>query len=123
MVRIVTILLLTLAVFTPAKADEAIEGVWRRGDGKAIVQIAPCGGSLCATNTWVSPGAKDEKTGDTLVMKLKRHDDVRLKGTAHDTRRGLTYSLTVKTKGSSMHSEGCVLAGLACRSIGWTRLR
>ncbi len=63
------------------------------------------------------------KDGDKLVMRLKRQDTARYKGTAHDPSAGLTYSMTVKTSETSMQSQGCVLAGLACRSMGWTRLR
>lgn len=123
MVRTAASILSLLAFSTAATAEEPIHGIWKRGDGKAIVEIAPCGGDLCAVNTWVAPHAKDEKTGDKLVMRLKRQDTERYKGTAHDPQRNLTYSMTVKTSGSAMQSQGCVLAGLACRSMGWTRLR
>lgn len=121
--RITSGFLVTIALSSTARAEEPIHGTWKRGDGKAIVEIAPCGGALCAVNTWVAPTAKDEKAGDKLVMRLKRQDTARYKGTAHDPQRGLTYSMTVNTSETSMQSQGCVLAGLACRSMGWTRLR
>lgn len=104
-----------------AQAGE-LDGQWSRGDGKAKVVIAPCGENLCATNTWVRPGTPKEKAGDVLVMSLKPVDGQYYEGTAFDPQRDLTYRMRVTVQGDRMDSRGCVLAGLLCKGMGWTRI-
>ncbi len=104
-----------------AQAGE-INGNWARGDGKAKVKIAGCGQDICATNTWIKPGTPKEKTGDVLVMSIKQSTSGQYSGTAFDPQRKLTYKINVKVDGDTMTSNGCVLAGLLCRSVGWTRI-
>ena len=104
-------------------ADAAdMNGQWARGDGKAKVIIAPCGANVCATNTWIKPGSGSEKTGDKLVMTIKPSSDGQYSGTAFDPQRDMTYKLTVTVDGDSMTTKGCVVAGLICRGVNWTRL-
>ncbi|MFM2280901.1 MAG: hypothetical protein RLZZ444_3132 [Pseudomonadota bacterium] len=119
-------LMLTVAVFAlgcagSAQANE-LYGQWARGDGKARVQIAPCGADICATNVWVKPGTPKEGKGDTLVMSIRQENDGVYAGTAFDPKRDLTYNLTVTINGDRMTSRGCVIAGLICRGIGWERI-
>jgi uncharacterized protein (DUF2147 family) len=105
-----------------AAADPAILGLWARGDGVARVRIAPCGGALCAVNTWIKPGVADEKVGDRLVMEVKPAGPFSLSGAAFDPQRNLNYRLNIHLTGRTMTTRGCVLGGLLCRSVGWTRL-
>ena len=101
---------------------DTIEGQWARGDGNAKVRIAPCGSDICAINTWIKPGTPKEKTGDKLVMSIKPSSDGEYSGTAFDPQRDLTYKLTVSVKGNSMTTKGCVLAGIVCKGVEWTRI-
>ena len=79
-----------LGLALPAQASvDTISGVWQRGDGKATVRIAPCGGSVCAVNTWVSGSVDGEKVGDRLVMRVSLKSDQVLAGTAFDPQRNL----------------------------------
>ncbi|QFY62448.1 DUF2147 domain-containing protein [Rhizobium grahamii] len=110
-----------LAAFTLAHAAD-IEGEWARGDGNAKVRIASCGSDICATNTWIKPGTPKEKTGDTLVMTIKPGTDGVYSGTAFDPQRDLTYKLTVTVNGDQMTTKGCIVAGLLCKGVGWTRI-
>ncbi len=114
-----------LALLAPVAAEAAtpITGVWARGDGNAHVRIEPCGKNVCATNIWVKPGRKDEAVGDTLVMMVKPESDKRYAGKAYDKRRKLTYSMEIDVKPDVLRSRGCLLAGLACKSISWQRLK
>ncbi len=125
MSRIVAVLLgiaTTMAGLGAASAAPAITGVWSRGDGNARVRIEPCGPHYCATNIWVKPGRSNEAVGDTLVMMVKPESDARLAGKAYDQRRKLTYSMEIAVKPALLTSRGCLLGGLACTSMNWTRM-
>ena len=100
----------------------AFLGNWARGDGKTRIRVEPCGGGYCGVNTWVEPGVKSEKVGDTLVVKLQPDGDGRWSGTAFDRRRNLHYTMEVHVAGARMTTSGCVWGGLLCQSMHWTRL-
>ncbi len=109
-----------LAAFGAGAAD--IDGNWARGDGNAKVLIAPCGDNICATNTWIKPGTPKEKTGDRLIMDIKPDENGVYSGTAFDPQRDKSYRITVTVDGSSMTTKGCIVAGLLCKGISWTRI-
>lgn len=116
-----TMLMAVMVLVAPVVAQASPEGEWARGDGKARVTIAPCGGDLCAINTWIKPGVKDEKVGDKLIMSVKK-DGAAWKGRAFDPQRNLNYRLTITMEESGMKTSGCVLGGLVCKTMTWTRL-
>lgn len=118
---ILTITMMILLFPVSAQATD-ISGNWARGDGKARVCIAECGKDICATNTWIKPGTAKEKTGDRLVMSINQTADGQYSGTAFDPQRNLTYKISVKVDGDKMTTNGCVLAGLLCRNVGWSRI-
>ena len=125
MLKTVTTLAVLWLAATPlhaADANSSLEGDWSRGDGKAKVRIAPCGDDVCATNTWIRPGVPDEKVGDRLVMTVKPDGPDRWRGRAFDPQRHLTYRMTIDVAATSMTTHGCVLGGLLCKTMGWTRL-
>lgn len=99
-----------------------IDGQWARGDGNAKVTIAPCGSDICAINTWIKPGTPKEKEGDKLVMSIKPDGDGIYSGSAFDPQRDLTYRLTVTVKGDRMTTKGCIVAGLLCKGVDWSRI-
>lgn len=119
---ILTVSVMTMLLPFAAQAGE-INGNWARGDGKARVQIVGCGKDICATNTWIKPGTPREKAGDQLFMSINETASGQYAGTAFDPQRNLTYKIKVKINGDNMTSNGCVLAGLLCRSVGWTRIK
>lgn len=111
-----------IAFQQPAQAEsEGILGNWARGDGNARVRIAPCGGALCAINTWIGDPSSGEHVGDRLVMKVTGSGPS-MSGTAYDPQRKLNYSLEINYGPQSMKTRGCVLAGIVCKSISWTRV-
>ncbi|WHA41912.1 DUF2147 domain-containing protein [Agrobacterium larrymoorei] len=122
MKTVLKLALAALAFSGGAALAQDINGQWARGDGNAKVQIAPCGSDTCAINTWIKPGTPKEKTGDKLVMSIKPTSDGEYSGTAFDPQRDLTYKLTVSVKGDSMTTKGCVLAGIVCKGVSWTRI-
>ena len=97
-------------------------GDWARGDGKARVRIEPCGQSLCTINTWIRPGVADEKVGDRLVLDVSPAGSSAFKGEAWDPQRRLRFSFRMDVGERTMTTHGCVLAGLLCKDMGWTRM-
>lgn len=118
---ILAALALAMAGATPA-FSAGLDGAWARGDGNARVQIAPCGSDVCATNTWIKPGTPSEKTGDKLVMSIHPASNGHFSGTAFDPQRNMTYDISLSVKGDSMVTKGCVLVGLVCKDVHWTRI-
>ena len=120
------VLIAMLASLTAAPAlaasDATLFGLWARGDGKAKVKVERCGDNICAVNTWVREGTKGEKAGDILVMSVRPDDSGGWSGTAFDPQRDLTIRMTIAVGARTMTSRGCVVAGLLCRNMGWTRL-
>lgn len=117
---------LTLALAPALPAFAAAEpsplGLWARGDGNAKVRIERCGVDLCAVNTWIREGLKNEKVGDKLVMLVAPKGSGRWTGAAFDPQRDLNYRLTMTVRPASMTTRGCIVVGLLCKDMGWTRL-
>ncbi len=105
-----------------AAAEPSPFGLWARGDGKAKVRIERCGSDICAVNTWIRGGTRGEKTGDKLVVTVEPAGRGRWTGTAFDPQRDLSYRLTMTVGATSMTTRGCIVAGLLCTDMGWTRL-
>lgn len=105
-----------------AQADPKADGVWMRGDGIAKVRIASCGSDLCATNVWIKDTSGGEAVGDKLVMDVAPEGKATLGGKAFDPKRNLTYSIKIKVGQASMTTRGCVLGGVVCKSVNWTRV-
>jgi len=123
-------ILSVIALFLPlsianqnAAAAQDITGTWSRGDGKARVSVVRCGQAYCATNVWIRDGTPGEKVGDVLVMNVKPQNGAVLVGSAYDPQRKLNISATVSINGDLMTTRGCVLAGLLCMSMNWTRVK
>jgi uncharacterized protein (DUF2147 family) len=56
-------------------------------------------------------------------MTLQPRDPVRLAGEAFDEKRGLKYTMLISVGQHAMTTQGCVLAGIVCKTMNWTRLR
>ena len=96
-------------------------GIWMRGDGNAKVRIAPCGADICATNLWIRDSSGGESVGDKLVMTVKPKSVDTLSGKAFDPKRKLTYSIQMKVGKASLLTRGCVVGGLVCKNVTWSR--
>lgn len=97
-------------------------GDWARDDGLIRTHIAACGGAICATNTWAKNPHGDEKVGDKLVMALSETEADHWTGSAFDPQRDRTYAMEMSVAGNRLTTRGCILGGLLCRSVGWTRI-
>ncbi len=124
MLKIIAVTLALAALPLAVHADGlSPQGLWSRGDGKARVEIAPCGADLCAVNTWIRPGVNDEKVGDKLIMTVSQGSSSTWTGKAFDPQRNLHYKLTITvSSATAMTTSGCVFGGLLCKNMGWTRI-
>ncbi len=121
MLRLVTVAAVLLATGQAHSSGRSIHGVWTRGDGNARVKIAACGDALCATNVWIGDSSGGEEVGDRLVMSVAPDERGRLSGTAFDPKRDLTYSIRIDVREASLVTRGCILGGLLCKSVDWSR--
>lgn len=105
-----------------AGGGPTITGDWSRNDGGTRINIGPCGEHLCAVNTWIRDPGEGELVGDRLVLALQPRDSNALTGEAFDERRKLRYSLLISVNGNAMTTEGCLMAGVLCKSLRWIRV-
>mgnify|MGYP000072980528 CR=1 FL=1 len=124
MIRTSTILAMTMALSMVGTAlGEDFAGTWARGDGVARVKIARCGTNVCATNTWIKPGTPDEKKGDVLVMTVAPASAGQYTGSAFDPQRNMTFKISMSVNGDRMTTKGCVLGGMLCKGVSWSRVK
>jgi uncharacterized protein (DUF2147 family) len=119
--KLATVLAVLMATGQAYSSGQSIHGTWMRGDGNARVRIAACGQSLCATNVWIGDAGGGEEVGDRLVMTVEPDARGRLSGTAFDPKRDLTNSIRIDMREASLVTRGCILGGLLCRSVDWSR--
>ena len=96
-------------------------GDWARADGKTRIHVAPCGAAVCARNTWVRHGVSGEKVGDRLILKVKPAGAGHWSGSAFDPQRKQHYAINVHVTPKHMTTQGCVMGGFVCQSMGWNR--
>src|SRR5277367_4836029 len=113
--------LVVLASGGAALAGPAFLGNWARSDGKTHIRVELCGAEFCGVNTRVKPGHSGEKVGDTLVANLKPAGAERWSGNAFDRRRDRHYTMRLQVAGGRMTTDGCILGGMMCQSMHWTR--
>ena len=119
-------------------AAPSIEGRWLTDDGKAIIEIAPCGQRLCGRiarvlDTGANVPRTDVNTPDPrrrgqplvglqILAGFRRGSSAWEGGQAYDPKSGSSYrsSLRLDADGS-LRVNGCVL--VVCRSRRWTRSR
>jgi uncharacterized protein (DUF2147 family) len=114
-------LLLGSALVPAAAAD--VSGVWIRDNGEAKVRIAPCGGALCGTVVWVKDAAEQAEVGRRVFWDMVPDGHAVWRGKAFNPMDGRTYTGKLNLEGSAMTTSGCVLGGLICQSMTWTRSR
>ncbi len=120
--RLAAVLLILGAESAASVGGPSYLGDWARGDGKTRIRVEPCGKSVCGVNTWVRRGMKHEKVGDKLIFEVKPSGASHWTGSAFDPQRNERYTVRVKVAGRHMTTDGCVMGGLMCQSMSWTRL-
>ena len=103
-----------------ARAGDAT-GVWARESGESKVRIAPCGGALCGTITWLKSATSKAKIGERVFFDMKPDGDDVWAGKAYNPEDGKTYTGKMTLSGNTLTTSGCVLGGLICKSVNWAR--
>lgn len=127
--RVAALALLVLTAASPAP----IAGRWVTAEGKAVVEIAPCGPAQCGRIVRVlkpRPGgpAVDMKNPDPAqrrrpiegitILTGFRPEAGRWRGRIYDPESGRTYRSELTRAGGMLTVKGCF--GPFCRSQQWT---
>ncbi|MEC3910675.1 DUF2147 domain-containing protein [Sphingobium sp. CR2-8] len=121
----------------PAQAAQPVTGRWATVDGKAIVQIAPCGKHLCGKIEKIvkpTPGRAqtDVKNPDPALQSkplvglalLTGFEDggEHWKGTIYDPESGKSYTSKLSRNGNgTLKVQGCI--AFFCKTQTWTPVR
>jgi uncharacterized protein (DUF2147 family) len=96
-------------------------GVWLRDNGNSKVRFAKCGAAICGTIVWLKDKDGPAKIGQRVFFDMKPDGEDNWEGSAFNPEDGKTYSGTMTLSGSRLTTAGCVLGGLICRSVNWSR--
>ncbi len=117
--------LFAMTVIAPmgAWAADELVGSWQRSDGTSRIRMAPCGGGVCGSVSWLKdPVNSASKVGQQIFFGMKPDGAGTWSGNALNPEDGKTYSGKATVSGSSLTTQGCALGGLICRSVSWTRM-
>jgi uncharacterized protein (DUF2147 family) len=106
-----------------APAAESAVGAWLRDNGGSRIAIAPCGAALCGHITWLRDRNSPGKPGQRILYDMKPSGPATWSGNAFNPEDGKTYSGKMTVSGNVLTTSGCVLGGLICQSVTWTRVR
>ncbi|MCU4180385.1 DUF2147 domain-containing protein [Bosea sp. BH3] len=109
-----------LAGIATASAQE-VAGVWERETGASRVRFAKCGEALCGTIAWLKDANGPAKLGQRIFYDMKPNGGGKWSGSAFNPEDGKTYSGTMTLSGETLTTAGCILGGLICRSVKWSR--
>jgi len=112
---------ITLALAAAPAAAQDATGTWLRDSGASRVRIAPCGDALCGHITWLKDKSGPAKVGQRVFYGMKPSGAGSWKGSAFNPEDGKTYSGKMTVAGNSLTTSGCVLGGLICKTVNWSR--
>lgn len=128
---------LIASIALPAYAAQPVTGRWATVDAKAIVQIAPCGKSLCGKIEKIlkpTPGRPltDVENADPALRSrpllglplLTGFSDAGSlwKGTIYDPESGKSYTSKIsRNPNGSLKVQGCI--AFFCKTQTWTAVR
>lgn len=117
----VALALAGLATGATAAGDPT--GTWLRDNGRAQVRIAPCGAALCGVIAWLKDPSSPGKVGQRVFYGMVPDGNGGWAGHAFNPEDGKTYSGTMTLSGNHLTTAGCVLGGLICKSVSWSRVK
>ena len=115
-------------VAAQADAQPSVQGRWRSPGGNSIIDIAPCGESLCGTVAWASEKAKrdarkstDQLVGAQLLTQLKPAGRG-WQGWLFIPDKNMRVTAKLQLIGpQQLKVSGCAVGKSLCRSALWTR--
>lgn len=132
--RILPFAALLLAAAPAAAQPASVAGRWITEDGKALVEIAPCGASICGRIARVLSTEPGRPTTDVKNPDAKLRNRPLLgltilsgfapsgsswKGQIYDPKSGSTYRSYLTIEGGQLKVQGCV--GPFCQTQHWKR--
>ncbi len=133
---IASLAIAAIPAVTAMASAPSIAGRWATDDGKAIMEIAPCGAAHCAKIARFlvaqpASGARDGKNPDKAlrsrpllglnVMTGLTPDGAAWKGKGYSPEEGRNFNATLTPNGNKLTVKGCV--AVFCRTVTWTRAR
>lgn len=100
---------------------QSLNGVWLRDNGKSKVRVGPCGDSICGYISWLKDNDGPSKVGQRVFYNMKESGANAWTGNAFNPEDGKTYNGKMTLSGNTLATSGCVLGGLICRSVSWSR--
>jgi uncharacterized protein (DUF2147 family) len=120
--RFVACLAIAALLGVPGAAGAAdATGIWLRDTGEAKVRVAPCGDALCGHIVWLRDHNGNGKIGERVFYDMKPSGDNTWSGSAFNPDDGQTYAGKMTLAGNQLTTAGCVLGGLICKTVNWTR--
>ena len=113
-----------------------VAGRWLTAEGKALVEIAPCGGALCGRVVRVlkrsSPGVPLDANNRDASLRRRPIEGLAIlsdftaagdgwQGRIYDPESGRTYRSQIVRHGDVLDVKGCL--GPFCRTQHWTARR
>ena len=121
--RTIALSLLMLAPLGARAAPAASPiGVWARDAGQTQVAISRCGASLCGRIKHLMPGSR-AKLGQVVLYDMKPSGPATWTGNAINPDDGKRYTGKMSLVGGTLTVSGCVLGGLICDDVAWTKQR
>jgi uncharacterized protein (DUF2147 family) len=123
------------AAAAPPQGAPGWSGVWRNPSNSVRIRAQPCGrgrdAGMCGTVIWASPKARADVAarggrliGAQLFRDFYREDDGLWHGEVYVPDLDKTFSGTLTQRGrDTLVGEGCLFAGLGCRTQTWTRVK
>jgi uncharacterized protein (DUF2147 family) len=112
---------LTLAASVMPALAQDVTGTWLRDTGASRVRFAKCGEAMCGTLAWLKDTSGPAKVGQRIFHDMKPSGPGKWSGSAFNPEDGKTYSGTMTLAGDSLTTSGCVMGGMICRSVKWSR--
>jgi uncharacterized protein (DUF2147 family) len=118
-VRLCRILMLSLSMTSPCRADE-LAGTWLRENGEVRIRFEPCGDAICGIIVWLKPDSGSRaKVGQRVFYDLRPDGKNSWNGKA--ATNGSVYVGKVSLAGASLSTSGCIISGILCKSANWRR--
>lgn len=134
-------LIVAVSLFVSAASPAMAEGagpaseVWLTDDGDTRVRIGRCGKEICGVVVWQRVPYNDENNPDPAkrsrpIVGIRMISHIKPTGPGSWTGKLYSFDDGFTVKGSAkrvapdkLKLSGCVLGGLICRTVIWTRVK
>lgn len=128
-------LLMLTGRYALAESTKPASEVWLTDDGDARVRIGPCGKEICGVVVWQRVPYNDEKNPDPAkrsrpIVGIRMISHIQPTGPDSWTGELYVFDEGFTVKGTAKHEghdrlklSGCVLGGIVCHTVIWTRVK